>query len=224
MQNLWSTLMEYLQFDLVGALSTLTPIVLALLVSYSLGMIIYFVYKWNFNGVVFNQGFSVSLAAMTILTTMITLAISGNIALSLGMVGALSIVRYRAAIKDPMDILFLFWAVGSGIAVGAKLHYLAFVGALIVILMFLTLNRKSTSSDMFILIVHYSGDAIDDELRRILHGKRYQIKSKTVRRDDVEMAVELVVKNNNTAFMNTLKDMDMVKDVALIQYTGEYHS
>ena len=128
-------ILSFLQFDLAGALTTLGPIILALLVSYSLGMLIFYVYQKSFRGVVYNQAFSVSLAVLTILTTMITLAISSNIALSLGMVGALSIVRYRTAIKDPADIIFLFWAVGVGITVGAHLHYLALVGSLIVILM-----------------------------------------------------------------------------------------
>jgi hypothetical protein len=224
MENLFSIIRDYLQLDLTNALSTLTPIILALFVSYAIGMLIFYVYKRAFQGVVFNRSFPVTLAIMTILTTMITLAISSNIALSLGMVGALSIVRYRAAIKDPMDILFLFWAVGSGIAVGAKLHYLAFAGALIVILMLLTLNRRNLSSEMFILIVHYTGDDIGDELQRILHGRRYQIKSRTVRKNDVELAVELNVKNNNTAFMDRIREMTSVNDVALIQFTGEYHN
>jgi uncharacterized membrane protein YhiD involved in acid resistance len=224
MENLLSILTEFLQLDLTDALTTLTPIILALLVSYALGIIIFYVYKRAFQGVVFNRSFPVTLAILPILTTMITLAISSNIALSLGMVGALSIVRYRAAIKDPMDILFLFWAVGSGIAVGAKLHYLAFVGALIVILMLLTLNRRNMSSEMYILIVHYEGDDIGDELRRILHGKRFQIKSRTVRKNDVELAVEITVKNNNTAFMDRIKEMSSVNDVSLIQFTGEYHN
>ncbi len=198
---------------------------MALLVSFSLGLIIHYVYQKSFRGVVYNQAFSVSLAVLTILTAMITLAISSNIALSLGMVGALSIVRYRTAIKDPADIIFLFWAVATGITIGAKLHYLALVGAVIVILMLDdTRRRKTTTAEIFILIVHYSGDDIGDELRRILHGKRFLIKSKTIRKDSVELAVEIEVKNANTAFMETIKNLTSVSDVALIQYSGEYNS
>ena len=217
-------LLKYLQIDLSGALTTLAPVIVALLVSFSLGMLIYYVYQKSFRGVLYNQAFSVSLAVLTILTTMITLAISSNIALSLGMVGALSIVRYRTAIKDPADIIFLFWAVGSGITVGAKLPYLALVGAVVVILMLITIGRrKSVGSEIFILIVHYTGEDIADELRRILHGKRFQIKSKTIRKDSVEMAIEVEVKNNNTAFMDTVKNLSTVNDVSLIQFTGEYN-
>lgn len=218
-----ANLLKFLQIDLSGALDTLTPIIVALTASFAIGLLIYYVYQRSFRGVVYNQAFSVSLAVLTILTTMITLAISSNIALSLGMVGALSIVRYRTAIKDPADIIFLFWAVGSGITIGAKLHYLALVGALIVILMLVTIGRKTSTREIYIMIVHYTGDDIAGELRRILHGKRYQIKSKTIRKDNVELAVEIEVKNNNTAFMDAIKNMSAVSDVSLIQFSGEYN-
>ncbi len=216
-------LLNFLQLDLNGALATLMPIILALVVSFVLGMLIFYVYQKSFRGVIYNQAFSVSLALLTILTTMITLAISSNIALSLGMVGALSIVRYRTAIKDPADIIFLFWAVGTGITVGAHLHYLALVGAVVVIALLLTIGRKTSANEVFILIVHYTGDDISSELRRILQGKRFQIKSKTIRKSNVEMAIEVEVKNNNTVFMDTIKALPAVTDVSLIQFAGEYN-
>jgi len=216
-------LLKYLQIDLSGALVTLMPIILALVVAFVLGMLIHYVYQKSFRGVIYNQAFSVSLALLTILTTMITLAISSNIALSLGMVGALSIVRYRTAIKAPADLIFLFWAVGTGITIGAHLHYLAMIGALIVILLLLTIGRRTSTNEVFILIVHYTGDDISGELRRVLLGKRFQIKSKTIRKSNVEMAIEVEVKNNNTAFMDTIKEMPAVTDVSLIQFTGEYN-
>src|SRR5512138_504512 len=184
---------KYLQFDFSGALATLTPILVALLVSFALGMLIHYVYFKSFRGVIYNQTFAVSLAVLTILTTMITLAISSNIALSLGMVGALSIVRYRTAIKDPADLIFLFWAVGTGITIGAKFHYLAVVAALIVILMLYTIGRRIPPSDTFILIVHYTGEDVAGDIRRILQGKRFQIKSKTTRKLSAEMAIEIEV-------------------------------
>ncbi len=218
------TLLNYLQIDLSAALASLLPIVVALLVSFVVGLLIYYVYQKSFKGVVYNQQFAVTLALMTILTTMITLAISSNVALSLGMVGALSIVRYRTAIKDPADLIFLFWAVGAGIAIGAKVHYLALVGSLIVILMLYTLGRRTPRNDTFILIVHYSGEDIAGELRRILQGKRFQIKSKTIRKLNVELAVEVEVKNNNVAFMDAINSLPAVSDSALVQYTGGYTS
>lgn len=216
-------LLNYLKLDLSGALNTLTPIILALVVAFVLGMLIHYVYQRSFRGVIYNQAFSVSLALLTILTTMITLAISSNIALSLGMVGALSIVRYRTAVKDPADLIFLFWAVGTGITIGAHLHYLAVVAALVVIVLLLTIGRRTSTNEVFILIVHYTGDDVSGDLRRILHGKRFQVKSKTIRKNNVEMAIEVEVKNNNTAFMDTIKELPSVIDVSLIQFTGEYN-
>lgn len=215
-------ILGYLQFDFTDALLTLTPILVALIAAYLSGILIHYVYRKAFRGVVYNHTFSVSLAAMTVLTTMITLAISSNIALSLGMVGALSIVRYRTAIKDPMDILFLFWAVASGITIGAKLHYLALVGAIIVIVMLLTVSRTDPRNMIYILVIHYSGEDIGDELRRILHGKRYKVKSKTVRKDNVELAVELQMTGDNLAFLEAINGMPSVNDATLIQYSGEF--
>lgn len=217
-------ILRFLQVDFASAAATLGPVILALASSFGFGIIIYYVYQKSFRGVVYNQAFSVSLAILTILTTMVTLAISTNIALSLGMVGALSIVRYRTAIKDPADIVFLFWSIGTGIAVGAKFHYLALVASVVVILMLYTIGRKTTSRDIYILIVHYQGDDIVGEIRQIIRGKRFQIKSKTVRKDSVELAYEVEVKNNNIAFLDLIRDLPSVKDVSLIQYAGEYNN
>ena len=216
------TILTFLELELTDTLTTLTPILIALFASLLMGFLIYFVYRKSYNCVVFSQTFSVSLAAMTVLTTMITLSISSNIALSLGMVGALSIVRYRVAVKDPMDILFMFWAITSGITIGAKLHYLAVIGAVFVILLLLLVNRKDPFNMVYILVVHYSGHDVADELRRILRGKRFKIKSKTVRKDSAEIAIEITVLNGNLAFLDTINALESVKDATLIQYTGEY--
>lgn len=216
-------LINFLQLDLTDAATRLGPIILALVVSYLMGVFIYYVYRRAFRGVVYSQTFALTLAAMTILTTMITLAISSNIALSLGMVGALSIVRYRTAIKDPMDILFLFWAVATGITIGAQMHYLAFVGALIVILMLITVNRPDPNNVIYMLIIHYSGEDIGDEVQRIMKGKRYKIKSKSIRKDDVELAIEVYIRNDNIAFLETLQNLPSVHNATLVQYSGQYN-
>ena len=220
---MFDELINFLRYDFIDALSNLIPVLVALVVASIMGLLIYYVYGKAFHGVVFNHKFSVTLAVMTVLSAMITLAISSNIALSLGMVGALSIVRYRTAIKDPLDIMYLFWAVASGIAVGAKQYYLAVLGALAVILMLLAISERKAKSDIYIFLVHYSGDDLDDKLREILRKWRYQIKSKTVRQNDTELAIEISVKNNNLAFVDNVKKLRSVKDVSLIQYDGEYH-
>lgn len=218
------TILEYLQINPADILSRILPILLALFVSFAMGLVIYFFYTRSFRGVVYSQNFAISLALMTTLTTMITLAISSNIALSLGMVGALSIVRYRAAIKDPLDILFIFWAVTTGITIGANMHYLAFVGSLIVILALLVIRKFKPDTLKYILLVHYAGNDLDEKIRRMLHKQRYKIKSKTIRHDDVEMAVEIVVKNDNLGFLDSLNQLPGVNDVTLVQYSQETHS
>ncbi len=214
----------FIQTDLIDALYSLIPVVTSLIFSFLLGLFIYYIYHRSYRGVIFNQPFALTLSAMTVLSTLITLAISSNIALSLGMVGALSIVRYRTAIKDPMDIMYLFWAVATGIAVGAKMHYLALLGALILVVLFWILNNQQQRKQMYILLFHYSLKDTENELRRILRKNRYQIKSKTMRDDIVEMAVEIIVKNNNIAFLEEIKDLPTVSDVTLVQYDGEYHN
>jgi len=214
---------KYLQIDTASLLTTLLPLMMALVGSCLMGWLIYYVYGKAFRGVVFNQRFAITLAVMTVLSAMITLAISSNIALSLGMVGALSIIRYRTSIKDPLDILYLFWSVGTGITIGAKQFFLASMGAAVVILMLYFIDKKAHDSKVYILLVHYSGKELDDELRRILRRWHYQIKSKTVRQKDTELAIEIGVKNDNLAFLPEIKGLPKVQDVSLIQYDGEYH-
>ena len=214
---------QYLQVQTTDLVATITPALYSLLVAFAMGMLIYFIYSRAFRGVVFNHNFALSLPLMVILTTIVTLAISSNIALSLGMVGALSIVRYRAAIKDPMDLLFLFWSVTTGITVGANMHYLAVVGALIAIIIILIINHYEPSLTKYILIVHYSGKGIDDELKRILLNKRYKIRAKTFRKDDTELVAEMVLKNENLSFVDSIRDLPKVSDVSLVEYSMEFH-
>lgn len=212
-----------LNFDLNKALESAGAALVPLVVALVMGFIIYYVYSRSFKGVLFNHSFAVSLALMTVLTTIITLAISSNIALSLGMVGALSIVRYRSAIKDPMDLLFLFWAVTTGITAGARMHYLAVLAALMVVLVLLLINRYDPGSKIYVMIVNYAGDDIDDELRRILRDRRFQIKSKTIRQQEVELAAEIRVTRDNFAFLNQVRELPAVSNVTLVQYSGEYN-
>jgi uncharacterized membrane protein YhiD involved in acid resistance len=139
------------------------------------------------------------------------------------MVGALSIVRYRAAVKDPMDLLFLFWAVTTGITTGAGMHHLALLSALLVVVVLLLVSRYDPISKMYVIIVNYSGEDIDDELRRILRERRFQIKSKTIRQDEVELAAEIRVNRENFAFLRMIRELPAVNNVTLVQYSGDYN-
>ena len=163
---------------------------LALLVALIVGIVIYYVYRRFYTGVVYSRSFAVTLVGMSVLTCMVTLSISTNIVISLGMVGALSIVRYRTAVKDPMDLLYLFWSITSGIAAGAGM---------------------------------YMGDMVGDEITRAFGRTKFFVKSKTMRGERTEMAVEVFCDDKDMAFAERIRAIDGVEDVTLIQYNGEYH-
>lgn len=188
-----------------------------------LGIMIYKIYGHYFGGVVFSSSFAVTLVGMTVLSCMLTLAISSNIVISLGMVGALSIVRYRTAIKDPMDLLYLFWSISVGITLGAGLYILA-VATMIVMtgVIHIFYNRRKKGI-IFILVAHYVGGTAGDEILRVLGKIRHQLKSKTLRGEQTEMTVELISRNDSTLFLEQIRAIEGVKDVTLIQYNGEYH-
>lgn len=202
---------------------TVVNIIISLLIALAMGILIYYIYKKFFRGVVYNKSFAITLTGMTVLTCMITLAISTNVVLSLGMVGALSIVRYRTAIKEPLDLLFIFWGISTGITVGAGMYWLSLIGAVIIIVMLILLNWKKHDGKVYIMIIHYKGDDIGDEIRRIMGRFKYSIKSKTMREQLSEMAIEVYIKNDNIAFAEEIRDLKSVEDVTLVQYDGEYH-
>lgn len=202
---------------------TLTGAAMGLATALVMGIIIYLVYRKFYTGVIFSRSFAITLVGMTVLTAMVTLAISSNIVISLGMVGALSIVRFRTAVKDPLDLLYLFWAITTGITSGAQMYVLALVAAVVMILMILLFYHKQQKGRIYILIVHYTGDSAGDDVIRSLGKIKHFIKSKTLRKDKTELAIEVFCKNNDTFFMEKIRAIDGVIDSTLIQYNGEYH-
>lgn len=142
---------------------------------------------------------------------------------SLGMVGALSIVRFRTAIKDPMDLLYLFWAITTGITAGAGMYVLALLAAVIMILMIVLFYHKQQRGKIYIAVIHYTGDQAGDEVIRCFGKRKYFVKSKTMRKEKTEMAVELYCRQNDMDFMEKIRSIEDVEDVTLIQYNGEYH-
>ena len=198
-------------------------IVVALAVSLLLGCFIYMVYKRFYAGVIYSRSFAVTLVGMTVLTSMVTLAISTNIVISLGMVGALSIVRYRTAVKDPMDLLYLFWAITTGITTGAGMYALALTAAVVLLVMIWFFYHRQQSGEIYIAVIHYEGDKTGDEIIRAFGKMKYFIKSKTMRGSSTEMAVEVYCKRENLFFADKIRKLEQVKDITLIQYNGEYH-
>lgn len=206
----------FTNYDVPGILTALAAALL-------LGALIYLVYRKFYAGVVFSRTFAVTLVGMTVLTCMVTLAISTNVVISLGMVGALSIVRFRTAIKDPMDLLYLFWAITTGITAGAGMYVLALLADAIMILMIVLFYHKQQRGKIYIAVIHYTGDQAGDEVIRCFGKRKYFVKSKTMRKEKTEMAVELYCRQNDMDFMEKIRSIEEVEDVTLIQYNGEYH-
>ncbi len=206
----------YLQVDVWKmALSLFTALVL--------GILIFLVYKKFYSGVVFSKSFAVTLIGMCVLTCMVTLAISTNIVISLGMVGALSIVRFRTAVKDPLDLFYLFWSITGGITSGAGMYALTLIASIIVIIMLAIFYSKPSKGNVYIAVIHYEGTETGDEIIRAFGKNKHFIKSRTMRGDITEMAVEVFCKDQNLVFEERIRDIPKVKDITLIQYNGEYN-
>ncbi len=195
--------------------------ILGLLCSFLIGIFIYWVYRKTFRGVVYSYNYNVSFVLMTMITALIIMTISTNIVLSLGMVGALSIVRFRTAVKDPLDIVYMFWAISAGIASGAKMYPLALGGSVIIGLTLWWLSKRKVREQAYLLIIRHTDEATG-ELRVQLRKLNTKLKSKTVRKDFTELTVEVLLRDDNTAFVNTISEIDGVHDASLINYTGDY--
>ena len=203
---------------------SLLDMALALVLAFGIGLFIFLVYKKTFSGVMYSSSFGVTLVALTMITTMVILAVTSNVVLSLGMVGALSIVRFRTAIKEPLDIAFLFWSIAVGIVLAAGLIPLAVAGSLViggVLLVFVT--RKAYESP-YILVLQCRDQAAEAHSKVFLeeHTRRCVTKSKTVRQGAVELDLEIRLKDGSTGFVNDLAGMEGVDSAVLVSYNGDY--
>ena len=203
--------------------ASLTNIALVLITAVLMGAVIYFIYSKFYVGVIYSRSFAITLVGMTVLTAMVTLAISTNIVISLGMVGALSIVRFRTAVKDPLDLLYLFWAITTGITAGAGMYLLVLVTAAVMIGMIIIFYNKQQKGRIYIAVIHYLDNEAGDNVIRAFGKMKYFVKSKTVRKGKTEMAVEVYCKDNDMFFLDKIRDIEGVEDATLIQYNGEYH-
>ena len=203
--------------------SALTPagIMAAMFTSVLCGIIIYLVYRFCYRGVVYSDNFNILLVMITSITGFIIMTISSNVVLSLGMVGALSIVRFRSAIKDPLDIGFLFWSIASGITAGAGLYFVAVLGTVFIAVIYIVFSMFKKSKRSYLLIVHYS-DSAEDNVSAVLGGMKYRLKNKTKTGDSNEITIEIKVKNNDTSGLSRFKGIDGVSAVTLLEYNGEY--
>lgn len=203
--------------------STILTICVDLVIALAMGILIYFIYKKFYNGVVYSRNYAVALVGMTVLTCMVTLAISTNIVISLGMVGALSIVRYRTAIKEPLDLMYMFWAITTGITVGASMYILAAAAAVVMIGLIKVFDQNHGMKNIYLVVVHYRGDSTGDEVLRLLGRIRYTVRSKVLRGEEIELTLQVSCKNDNLVFAEKMRRLEQVKDVTVLAYNGEYH-
>ena len=205
-----------------SAVDTLIGMLFALVI----GLFVFMVYKKTFNGVMYSSGFSLTLVGLALVTTLIIMAVTSNVVLSLGMVGALSIVRFRAAIKEPMEIVYLFWAIAAGIVIGAGMILLAVIGSAIIgVVLILFANRK-VHENPYILIMNCTDEGAEETALNLTEKavERFVVKSKTVNAGGIELTAEIRMKDAKTSFVNRLGDIDGVSDVTLVSYNGEYMS
>ncbi len=203
---------------------TLNPIrvVLTLLIAFGVGGFLYLVYKKSFAGVVYSRSFNISLILLTMVSSMVLMLISSNLTLSLGMVGALSIVRFRTAIKDPIDTVFMFWAVGEGLALGAGFVDVGLIGALVIgVIMFIIGSTRSGGTQPYLLILHYDERASQQIRALVKQLPKAHIKSKTVQRENMELTVELRIAESETDFVDKFLRVPGVFDATLVAHQGD---
>ena len=197
---------------------------LALALAFGLGMFIFLVYKKTYQGVMYSSSFGVTLLALTMITTLVILAVTSNVVLSLGMVGALSIVRFRTAIKEPLDIAFLFWSIAVGIVLAAGMIPLAVIGSVIIgIILLVFVNRKSHSNP-YIVVLQCTGHESEQRAKAYLEQTtaRCSVKSKSAQKGLIELNLEIRLKDDNTDFISELSGMQGVESAVLVSYNGDY--
>jgi len=205
-----------------SAVDTLIGMVFALVI----GLFIFLIYKKTFSGIMYSTGFGMSLVGLSLVTTLVIMAVTSNVVLSLGMVGALSIVRFRAAIKEPMEIVFLFWAIAVGIVIGAGMIPLAVIGSVIIGIILVVFASHKLRSTPYILIVNCADEKAEESALGVIAKSvdKYIVKSKTVNASGIELTAEIRVKDDATSFVNRVNEVGGVSGATLVTFNGEYMS
>jgi uncharacterized membrane protein YhiD involved in acid resistance len=185
------------------------------------GLLIYLVYRFFYRGVVYSDNFNILLVLVTVVTAFVIMTISSNLVLSLGMVGALSIVRFRSAIKDPLDIGFLFWGIAAGVTCGAGLYFIALMGTSLISIIYILATFAKKGKKSYLLILHYS-EQLETEVNAVLSGMKYRLKNKTYSDAGIELTIEIKMKNNDTSVIKRFREVPEMGAVTLLEYVGEY--
>ncbi len=203
---------------------SLLDMVLALVLAFGIGLFIFLVYKKTYQGVMYSSSFGVTLIALTMITTVVILAVTSNVVLSLGMVGALSIVRFRTAIKEPLDIAFLFWAIAEGIVLAAGMIPLAVMGGVVIGLILLVFVNQKSRYNPYIVVLQCDDHEAEQRAKRYLEGQTHRcvVKSKSAQKGAVELNMEIRLVDDQTDFINTLAEMAGIQSAVLVSYNGDY--
>ena len=203
---------------------SILDMVIAMVSAFLLGVFIFFIYKKSYSGVMYSASFGVTLIALSLITTLLIMTVVSNIVLSLGMVGALSIVRFRTAIKEPMDIAFLFWSIAAGIVLAAGLIPLAVLGSLFVGVVLLLFSRQKNGEAPYILVIRCTSPEEEAQVRSLVEARvrRLNLKSKSVSPGQIELNYEVRLRDGDTGFVNELGTINGVDHVVLVSYNGDY--
>ena len=207
----------------VSSISVL-DMLLTLVLSFGIGLFIFLIYKKTYRGVMYSATFGTTLIALTMITSAVILAVTSNVVLSLGMVGALSIVRFRTAIKDPLDIAFLFWAIGAGIILAAGMIPLAVISSVVIGLILLFFVNKKSHTHPYMVVLNCDNHDVEVKAREFLKKNviRCTVKSKSAVKGAIEMNIEVRLKDDDTDFINILSEMPGVNSVVIVSYNGDY--
>ena len=196
-------------------------IMMSLISAFLCSMVIYYIYRKFYRGIVYSSSFNILLVLVSVVTSFIVMTISSNILLSLGMVGALSIVRFRTAVKDPLDVGFLFFSIAVGITSGAGLYIMSFIATLFISFIYILLVQVKTFTKVYLLIVKFE-NSTNEDVQKILKPLKASLKNKTSIKETTELTLELRLKGDNTAFMTQLTALEGVKSAVLVEYTGDF--
>lgn len=217
---------DFLKKSLLEDLSTQTltvlDILLVLAAAFALGLLIYFIYRITFSGVIFVKSFGTSLIMLCMVTAMVIMPIATSVLLSIGMVGALSIVRFRTAVKDPMDTVFMFWAIAGGIALGARLWWVAGISSALIAVFLLIWNLfKNKRNYPFMLVIRFEESVkkeVQAVLRKMPQGK---LKSKMISQGMIELTIEMNIHESDAGLIDAFSAIPGVHDASLISYKGD---
>ena len=207
-----------------GTTMNAKTVILILLLACLAGIYIYAIYKLSSRTAFYSKDLNITMAGMPVIVAAIMIAMQSNLLVSLGMVGALSIVRFRTAIKEPLDIAFLFWSIAVGIVLAAGMIPLAVIGSVVIGVMLLVFVNRKTHVNPYIVVLQCDGYDSETQARTFLesHAERCAVKSKSARKGLVELNLEVRLKDGNTDFINALSELDGVESAVLVSYNGDY--